>query len=160
MDKRQQRRGRNHTIHGRDWFNCSPNPPVKQIHNFFYYCFITLLARNSSLIHTLNMFFRQTKIFFPQWLLKVDHHPFYRNLLRVRKGIACIWACISKYNSFSFPSPVSFVESPICAVHLQTCKRDRFPPASHQPAPLNAARSNYQPCLMHKASVMMTRREI
>lgn len=91
-------------------------------------------------------------------MLKADHHSFYRNLLCVRKCIACTQAYISKYNSFSFPSPASFAEPPICAVHLQTCKRDRFPPASHHPAPLRAAGSNYQPCLTHNASVMMAQR--
>lgn len=154
MDKRQQRGGRNHTIHERDWFNCSANPPVKQIHNFFllllHYPPSEELFPNTHLEYG----FQTNKGIFPQWVLKCDHHPFYR------KGIAYIQAYISKYNSFSFPSLVSFVEPPVCAVHLQTCKRDCFPPALHCPAPLSTARSNYQPCLTHKASVMMTRREI
>lgn len=65
MDRRQQSGGRNHTIGKSHWFNCSANPPVKQIHNFFCYCFITFLVRNNPPIHTFNIFFRQIKVFSP-----------------------------------------------------------------------------------------------
>lgn len=108
----------------------------------------------------LEYFFQANQGIFPQRVLKADHHLFYRNLLCIRKCTACTQAYISKYNSFSFPSPASFAEPPICAVHLQTCKCDRSPPASHRPAPLGAAGSNYQPCLTHNTSVMMTQRVI
>lgn len=145
--------GRNHTIRERHQFDYSANPPAKQIHNFFCYCFITLLVRNSPTDPHLEYFFRANQGSFSQRVVKAVHHPFYRNLLCVRKSIACTQACISKYNSFSFPSPASFAEPSICAVLLQPCKCDRFPPALHCPAPLGAAGSNYQPCLIHNASV-------
>lgn len=160
MDRRQQSGGRNHTIGKRHRLNCSANPPVQQIHNFFCCCFITILVRNSSPSTHLEYFFQANQGIFPPWVLKAAHHPFYRNLLRIRKCIACAQASISKHNSFSFPSPAPFAELPICAVHLQTCKRDRSPPASHRPAPLTAAGSNYQPRLTHNAPVTMTQREI
>lgn len=60
----------------------------------------------------------------------------------------------------AFPLWPPLPSFPICVVHLQTCKHDHFPPALHHTAPLSAAGSNYQPCLTHKASVMMTETEI
>jgi len=120
MDRRQQNGGRNHTIHERPCFGCSANPPAKQIYHFFRYCLITLQVRNCPPVGTLIFFFQANKGIFPQWVLKADHHPFYRNRLCVRRCIACTQASISKCNSFSFPSPASFAEPPICVVHRIT----------------------------------------
>lgn len=108
----------------------------------------------------LEYFFQANQGVFLQWELRADDHPFYRNLLCIRKCVACTQAYISKYSSFNFSSPASFAEPPTSVVHLQTCSRDHSPPALHCPAPLGAAGSDYQPCLTHRASVRMTQREI
>lgn len=77
-----------------------------------------------------------------------------------RKCVACTQAYISKYSSFSYPSPASFAEPPTSVAHLQTCSHDHSPPALHRPAPLGAAERDYYPSLTHRASARMTQREI
>lgn len=156
MDRRQQR---NHTISKRHCFNCSANPPVKQIQISFA---LASLPPSEKLFPNLYLeyFFQANQGIFLQWELGADDHPFYRNLLCIRKCVACTQAYISKYNSSSFSSPASFAEPPTSVVHLQTCSRYHSPPALHCPAPLGAAGSDYQPSLTHRASVRMTQREI
>lgn len=108
----------------------------------------------------LEYFFQANQGIFLQWELRTDDHPFYRNLFCIRKCVACTQAYISKCNSFSFPSAASFAEPPTSVAHLQTLNCDHSPPALHCPAPLGAAGRDCQPCLMHRASVRMTHREI
>lgn len=108
----------------------------------------------------LEFFFQANQGIFLQWELRANDHPFYTNLLCNRKCVACTQAFISKYSSFSIPSPASFAEPPSSAVHLQTWNCDRSPPALHCPAPLGAAGRDYRPCLTHRSSVRMTQREI
>lgn len=102
--------------------------------------------------------FSHKSSYFLVWEARANDHPFYRNLFHIRKCVACTQAYISKYNSFSIPSPASFDHLP--PLHLQTCHRAHSPPALHCPAPLGAAGRDYQPCLTHRASVRMTQTEM